>query len=212
MWLRLAGGGTEVIDLDGRPYVSGRVSPPTATSTWRATAGRSVASAECRDFYDPTIRIPCRGVADRSCGAGGGTRRQASGSSGAAARCRTFALREGRLPTKEELDTAAPNNPCLDLVRRARHRDELAGHQGARHHARHAEPDGRHGGDGRGPASRRACSASARSTYQARAEPGQGPGGAHRHRAGPVLAARRHPIHDIVINRDEMRAYQMLAR
>ena len=105
--LRLAGGGTEVIDLDGRPTLPGLTDCHVHLAS---DAGRGVSSAECRDFYDPTIRtIP--DLVDR-------LREQAQNTPpgqwvvGRGSPLQDFRLSEGRLPTKQELDAAAPNNPC----------------------------------------------------------------------------------------------------
>jgi predicted amidohydrolase YtcJ len=105
--LRLAGDGTEVIDLDGRPALPGLTDCHVHLAS---DAGRSVNAAECRDFYDPSIRtVP--DLIDR-------LREQAQNTApgqwvvGRGSPLQDFRLGEGRLPTKEELDTAAPNNPC----------------------------------------------------------------------------------------------------
>src|SRR3954451_20696371 len=50
--LRLAGDGTEVVDLDGRTALPGLTDCHVHLAS---DAGRSVNSAECRDFYDTSI-------------------------------------------------------------------------------------------------------------------------------------------------------------
>src|SRR5579884_889666 len=105
--LRLAGDGTEVIDLDGRPTLPGLTDCHVHLAS---DAGRAVNAAECRDFYDPSIRtVP--DILDR-------LREQAQNTPpgqwvvGRGSPLQDFRLGEGRLPTKAELDAAAPNNPC----------------------------------------------------------------------------------------------------
>jgi predicted amidohydrolase YtcJ len=102
----LAGASTQVIDLDGRTSIPGLTDCHVHLAS---DSGRSVESVECRDLYDPSIDSVAAIVSRL---------RQWVASTppgqwilGRGSPLADFRLKEGRLPMKTELDTAAPRNP-----------------------------------------------------------------------------------------------------
>jgi predicted amidohydrolase YtcJ len=105
--LRLASSGTELIDLDGRTALPGLTDCHVHLAS---DAGRGVAAAEVRDFYDPEIRsIPdlLTRVHEWSESTPPGQWIVGRGSP-----LQDFRLAEQRLPTREELDAAVPRHPA----------------------------------------------------------------------------------------------------
>src|SRR5262249_17894608 len=102
----LAGTSTRVIDLDGRPALPGLTACPVHLGS---DSSRAVEAVECRDLYDSAIdsvaAITSR-IRQWASGTPPGGWIIARGSP--LADCR---LKERRLPTKAELDEAAPKNP-----------------------------------------------------------------------------------------------------
>jgi predicted amidohydrolase YtcJ len=103
----LAGASTRVIDLDGRTAMPGLTDCHVHLASGSSRAAESV---ECRDLYDPSIdsvaAILSR-LRQWAASAPPGRWIVARGSPLA-----DFRLRERRLPTKAELDAAAPRNPA----------------------------------------------------------------------------------------------------
>jgi predicted amidohydrolase YtcJ len=103
---RLASSATEVIDLEGRTALPGLTDCHVHLAS---DAARAVESVEVRDLYDPTIRS----VTDLQAR----VREWAQGKPpgewivGRGSPLADFRFAERRLPTREELDAAAPNNP-----------------------------------------------------------------------------------------------------
>jgi predicted amidohydrolase YtcJ len=105
--LRLASSGTEVIDLDGRTALPGLTDCHVHLAS---DAGRGVAAAECRDFYDPAVSSVVDVV----------TRLHEWSEStppgqwviGRGSPLQDFRLEERRLPNREELDAALPRHPA----------------------------------------------------------------------------------------------------
>jgi predicted amidohydrolase YtcJ len=104
---RLAGAPTQVIDLDGRTAMPGLTDCHVHLAS---DSGRAAESIECRDLYDSSIdsvaAITSR-LRQWTASAPPGRWIVARGSPLA-----DFRLREHRLPTKAELDAAAPRNPA----------------------------------------------------------------------------------------------------
>lgn len=102
----LAGASTQVIDLDGRTTMPGLTDCHVHLAS---DSNRAVESVECRDLYDPTVDSVAT-VATRlqqwAVSTPPGQWIVARGSPLA-----DFRLKEGRLPTKAELDAAAPRHP-----------------------------------------------------------------------------------------------------
>ncbi|MQA80935.1 MAG: amidohydrolase family protein [Streptosporangiales bacterium] len=104
---RLVGGTTEVVELGGRYAMPGLADCHVHLAS---DAARSADSVECRDFYDPSIRT-VEHLLDR-------LREQASNVApgswviGRGSPLQDFRLRDGRLPTCAELDRAAPDHPA----------------------------------------------------------------------------------------------------
>ncbi|MEE9149578.1 MAG: amidohydrolase [Candidatus Tectomicrobia bacterium] len=102
----LAGAATRVIDLDGRTALPGLTDCHVHLAS---DSSRSVDSVECRDFYDPSVDSVAALVSRLKQWATStppGRWIVARGSPLA-----DFRLREHRLPTKAELDAATPRNP-----------------------------------------------------------------------------------------------------
>jgi predicted amidohydrolase YtcJ len=103
----LAGASTRVIDLDGRTAMPGLTDCHVHLAS---DSSRAAESVECRDLYDPGIdSVAAITSRLRQCAASTAPGRWivARGSPLA-----DFRLRERRLPTKAELDAAAPRNPA----------------------------------------------------------------------------------------------------
>jgi predicted amidohydrolase YtcJ len=103
----LAGTSTQVIDLDGRTALPGLTDCHVHLAS---DSGRAVESVECRDLYDPSIDSVAAIVSRLRQWATSTPPGQwivARGSPLA-----DYRLREGRLPTKAELDAATPRNPA----------------------------------------------------------------------------------------------------
>jgi predicted amidohydrolase YtcJ len=102
----LAGASTQVIDLDGRTAMPGLTDCHVHLAS---DSSRTVESVECRDLYDPSIGSVAA-IASRlrqwAASTPPGQWIVARGSPLA-----DFRLRERRLPTKAELDAAAPRHP-----------------------------------------------------------------------------------------------------
>lgn len=102
----LIGSGTEVIDLQGRTAVPGLVDCHVHLAS---DAGRGTEAIECRDLYDSSIQSVDDLVAQ--------FRRAAESASpgqwivGRGSPLQDFRLKEQRLPTGAELDAALPNHP-----------------------------------------------------------------------------------------------------
>src|SRR6266511_2961750 len=102
----LAGASTQVIDLDGRTAMPGLTDCHVHLAS---DSSRAVEAVECRDLYDPAIDSVAAIVSRIRQWAGSTAPGEwiiARGSP--LADCR---LEERRLPTKTELDAAAPGNP-----------------------------------------------------------------------------------------------------
>jgi predicted amidohydrolase YtcJ len=102
----LSGAGTEGIDLKGRTALPGLAD----VHVHLASDAGSSRAAEARDFFDPAIRstadIQAR-IRERAAQTPPGEWIVARGSP-----MQDFRLAEGRFPTRDELDAAAPNHPC----------------------------------------------------------------------------------------------------
>ncbi len=104
--LPLAGAGTELIDLGGRTALPGLTDCHVHLAS---DAGRAVGAVECRDFYDPSITSVAdllERLRERAESTPPGAWLGGRGSPQ-----QDFRLREGRLPLKAELDAAAPDHP-----------------------------------------------------------------------------------------------------
>ena len=102
----LAGASTQVIDLDGRTAMPGLTDCHVHLAS---DSSRAVESVECRDLYDPKLDSVATIVSrlrQWAVSTPPGQWIVARGSPLA-----DFRLQEGRLPTKAELDAAAPRNP-----------------------------------------------------------------------------------------------------
>ena len=102
----LAGGSTQVIDLDGRTAMPGLTDCHVHLAS---DSSRAVESVECRDLYDPgidSVAAILSRLRQWAASTPPGRWIVARGSPLA-----DFRLRERRLPTKAELDTATPHNP-----------------------------------------------------------------------------------------------------
>lgn len=104
---RLVSGTTEVVELGGRYAMPGLADCHVHLAS---DAARSADSVECRDFYDPGIRT-VEHLLDRL---GEQTSNVAPGGwvVGRGSPLQDFRLRDGRLPTCAELDRAAPDHPA----------------------------------------------------------------------------------------------------
>lgn len=102
----LAGAPTRVIDLDGRTALPGLADCHVHLAS---DAGRSVAAVECRDFFDPAVQSVADIVARIREWASATPPGQWIAARGSP--LQDTRLRERRLPTREELDAAAPNHP-----------------------------------------------------------------------------------------------------
>jgi predicted amidohydrolase YtcJ len=102
----LAGAATQVIDLDGRTALPGLTDCHVHLAS---DSSRAVESVECRDLYDPrmdSVEALMTRIAQWSQSTPPGQWIVARGSPLA-----DFRLHERRLPTREDLDHAAPRNP-----------------------------------------------------------------------------------------------------
>lgn len=104
---RLVDSTTDVVDLEGRYALPGLADCHVHLAS---DAGRTADSVECRDFYDPGIRT-VEDLLDRL------RERAASVPPGGwvigrGSPLQDFRLRDGRLPRRAELDRAAPNHPA----------------------------------------------------------------------------------------------------
>jgi len=103
----LAGPSTQVIDVEGRTAMPGLTDCHVHLAS---DSSRAVESVECRDLYDPSI--------DSVAAIGSRLRQWASATPpgqwlvARGSPLADFRLREGRLPTKAELDAAVPRNPA----------------------------------------------------------------------------------------------------
>src|SRR3954454_5647869 len=104
---RLSSSATEVIDLEGRTALPGLTDCHVHLAS---DAARAVESVEVRDLYDPTIRS----TKDLQARVREWAQSKPPGEwiVGRGSPLADFRFTEGRLPTKEELDEAAPNNPA----------------------------------------------------------------------------------------------------
>src|SRR4051794_28602088 len=104
---QLAGAGTTVVDCDGRPVLPGLVDSHVHVANGVARAHDPI---ECRDIFDASIRSVAdltRRIAEKAASTPPGTWLIGRGSPLSDTR-----LAEGRLPTRQELDAAAPEHPC----------------------------------------------------------------------------------------------------
>ena len=102
----LAGADTQVIDLDGRTAMPGLTDCHVHLAS---DSGRATEAVECRDLYDPhleSVEVLVHRIAQWATSTAPGQWIVARGSPLA-----DFRLHEHRLPTKAELDAAAPRNP-----------------------------------------------------------------------------------------------------
>jgi predicted amidohydrolase YtcJ len=103
----LAGASTQVIDLDGRTAMPGLTDCHVHLAS---DSSRAVESVECRDLYDPSIDSAAAIVSRlRQWAASTPPGQWIVARSSPLA---DYRLREGRLPTKAELDAATPHNPA----------------------------------------------------------------------------------------------------
>lgn len=103
----LAGPSTSVVDLDGRPTLPGLTDCHVHLAS---DAVRAVDSVECRDLYDPTIAS----VGDIASRFGEWAQSAPPGQwiVGRGSPLQDFRLAEGRLPTTAELDAVTPRHPA----------------------------------------------------------------------------------------------------
>lgn len=205
----LAGASTRVIDLDGRTALPGLTDCHVHLAS---DASRAVEAVECRDLYDPGITSVAAIVSRIRQWAGATPPGQwiiARGSP--LADCR---LAERRLPTKVELDAAAPRNPTY--ISFGAHvviaSSQALGERGITRDT----PDPQGGAVLKDPAGEPTGELRERAQFLVKRKDGAIDPDVLAERIAIELEKCSHrgvtTIHDIVVTREEVQAYQLLAR